>query len=146
MKYLARYQTWVDNHAFDEATRKELMDLADDHKEIEERFFQDLEFGTGGLRGILGAGTNRMNTYTVRRASQGMADYILANTTDGKERGVAISHDSRRYSRDFAIETALIMVQNGIKAYLFEDLRPTPQLSFTIRHLGCIASGRGLLL
>ena len=139
MDYMQRYAAWRDNAAFDEATRAELAALADNATEIEERFFQDLEFGTGGLRGVLGAGTNRMNTYTVRRASQGLADYILANSKDGKTRGVVVSHDSRRFSRQFALETALIMVQNGIKAYVFEDLRPTPQLSFAIRHLGCVS-------
>ena len=139
MELLKRYESWRDNAAFDDVTRAELAALADNAAEIEERFHQNLEFGTGGLRGILGAGTNRMNTYTVRRASQGLANYILANTTDGAGRGVAVSHDSRRFSREFALETALIMVQNGIKAYVFADLRPTPQLSFAIRRLGCIA-------
>ena len=140
MEYMKRYAAWRDNAAFDKDTRAELDALADNLTEIEERFHQDLEFGTGGLRGILGAGTNRMNTYTVRRASQGLADYILANAGENaKKQGVVVSHDSRRYSREFALETALIMVQNGIKAYVFEDLRPTPQLSFAIRHLGCIA-------
>jgi len=107
--------------------------------EIAERFHKDLEFGTGGLRGIMGAGTNRINPYTVRRASQGLADYILDKTTDGAKRGVVVSYDSRRYSRRFAEETANIMAKNGIKAYLFADMRPTPQLSFAIRHLGCVA-------
>ena len=139
MEYMKRYAAWRDNAAFDDATRAELAAIADNTNEIEERFFQDLEFGTGGLRGILGAGTNRMNTYTVRRASQGLADYILAKAPDGKQRGVVISHDSRRFSREFALDTALIMVQNGIKAFVFTDLRPTPQLSFAIRHLGCIS-------
>ncbi|MCL2574694.1 MAG: phospho-sugar mutase [Defluviitaleaceae bacterium] len=139
MEHIKRYELWRDNPALDADTRAELLSIANNDNEIIERFHQDLAFGTGGLRGILGAGTNRMNIYTVRRASQGLADYILENTTDGKARGVVVSHDSRRYSRKFALETALIMVQNGIKAYVFEDLRPTPQLSFAIRHLGCIA-------
>ncbi|MCL2396489.1 MAG: phospho-sugar mutase [Defluviitaleaceae bacterium] len=139
MEYMKRYQTWRDNDAFDEATRAELAAIAENSAEIEERFHQDLEFGTGGLRGVLGAGTNRMNVYTVRRASQGLADYILANSHDGRERGVVVAHDSRRFSRQFALEAALVMVQNGIRAYIFKDLRPTPQLSFTLRRLGCIA-------
>ena len=139
MEHIKRYELWRDNPALDADTRAELLSIADDAGEITERFHQDLAFGTGGLRGILGAGTNRMNVYTVRRASQGLADYILENTEDGAARGVVVSHDSRRYSRQFALETALIMVQNGIKAYIFTDLRPTPQLSFAIKHLGCIA-------
>ena len=139
MEYMKRYEAWRENPDFDEETRAELAAIGDNPGEIQERFYQDLEFGTGGLRGVLGAGTNRMNIYTVRRASQGLADYILANTTDGKTRGVVVSHDSRKFSREFALETALIMVQNGIKAYVFKDLRPTPQLSFAIRHLNCIS-------
>jgi phosphoglucomutase len=139
MEHKKRYELWRDNPALDNDTRAELLSIENDENEIMERFHQDLAFGTGGLRGILGAGTNRMNVYTVRRASQGLADYILENTADGKARGVVVSHDSRRYSRKFALETALIMVQNGIRAYIFPDLRPTPQLSFAIRRLGCIA-------
>jgi len=139
MEYMKRYEAWRESPDFDEETRAELAAIGDNPSEIQERFYQDLEFGTGGLRGILGAGTNRMNIYTVRRASQGLADYILTNTADGKARGVVVSHDSRRFSREFALETALIMVQNGIKAYVFKDLRPTPQLSFAIRHLKCIS-------
>ncbi|MCL2375832.1 MAG: phospho-sugar mutase [Defluviitaleaceae bacterium] len=139
MEHIKRYELWRDNAAMDDETRAELLAIAEDAQEIEERFHQDLAFGTGGLRGILGAGTNRMNVYTVRRASQGLANYILENTTDGAARGVVVSHDSRRFSRQFALETALIMIASGIKAYVFEDLRPTPQLSFAIRQLGCIA-------
>jgi len=139
MQHIKRYELWRNNPALDADTRAELLSIENDENEIAERFHQDLAFGTGGLRGILGAGTNRMNVYTVRRASQGLANYILDNAADGKARGVVVSHDSRRYSRKFALETALIMVQSGIKAYIFEDLRPTPQLSFAIRRLGCIA-------
>ena len=139
MEHIKRYQAWRDNSSFDEATRAELLAIAENDDEIQERFHQDLEFGTGGLRGILGVGTNRMNIYTVRRASQGLADYILANSKDGKKRGVVVSFDSRKFSREFAFETALIMVQNGIRAYVFSELRPTPQLSFAIRKLNCIA-------
>ena len=137
--YRAVYELWANGEAFDKETRDELLAISNDDKEIEERFFRDLEFGTGGLRGILGAGTNRMNIYTVRRASQGMADYILANEPSGKGKGVVIAHDSRRYSKEFAEQSALIFAQNGIKAYLFESLRPTPLLSYSILQLGCIA-------
>jgi len=139
-KYMEKYWQWVNNPAVGESVRAELTLIADDHAEIAERFHKDLEFGTGGLRGIIGAGTNRMNIYTVRRASQGLADYILATTAPGAAgRGVAVSYDCRRFSKEFALETALIMVQNGIKAYVFEEMRPTPMLSFAVRELGCIA-------
>jgi phosphoglucomutase len=137
--HMQRYQEWLNNPALGEAARAELASISDNESEIAERFHKDLEFGTGGLRGIIGAGTNRINIYTVRRASQGLADYILATTDDGAKRGVAVSYDSRNFSKDFALETALIMVQNGIKAYVFEDMRPTPQLSFAVRELNCIA-------
>ncbi|MCL2620414.1 MAG: phospho-sugar mutase [Defluviitaleaceae bacterium] len=136
---MEKFQQWLDHPTLDEDTRAELLCLSGNEKEIAERFHKDLEFGTGGLRGIMGAGTNRMNVYTVRRASQGLADYILDKTTDGAGRGVVISYDSRKDSRKFAEETANIMLKNGITAYLFEEMRPTPQLSFAIRHLGCIA-------
>ncbi|MCL2574886.1 MAG: phospho-sugar mutase [Defluviitaleaceae bacterium] len=139
MEHLKIYQQWLTNPALGEKSRTELLSIADNDTEIAERFHKDLEFGTGGLRGIIGIGTNRMNIYTVRRASQGLADYIIAVAPNEKERGVAVSHDNRHFSKEFALEVALIMAQNGIKAYLFEDLRPTPQLSFAIRELGCIA-------
>ena len=137
MEYKVRYQEWLSNPYFDEVTRDELAALADNDKEIKERFFQDLEFGTGGLRGILGAGVNRMNLYTVRRATQGLANYIRKQ--GGEQKGVAIAYDSRRMSPEFALDTALCLAANGIKAYLFESLRPTPELSFAVRELGCIA-------
>ena len=137
MEYKVKYQEWLANPYFDEVTRAELAALKENEKEIKERFFQDLEFGTGGLRGILGAGVNRMNLYTVRRATQGLANYIRRQ--GGEQKGVAIAYDSRRMSPEFAMDTALCLAANEIKAYLFESLRPTPELSFAVRELGCIA-------
>lgn len=137
MEYVKKYQEWLTNTYFDEATRAELSALKDNDKEIEERFFKDLEFGTGGLRGILGAGINRMNLYTVRRATQGLANTIKKAGTQSK--GVAIAYDSRRMSPEFALDSALCLAANGIHAYLFEALRPTPELSFAVRTLGCTA-------
>ena len=122
---------------FDEDTKNELRAIADDENEIKERFYMDLEFGTAGLRGIIGAGINRMNIYTVRRATQGLANYIKKQ--GGEEKGVAIAFDSRRMSPEFAMEAAMTLAANGIKAYKFESLRPTPELSFAVRELGCIA-------
>ena len=127
----------MDNPYFDEATKEELRNIAGDENEIKERFYMDLEFGTAGLRGIIGAGINRMNIYTVRRATQGLANYIIKQGGAGK--GVAIAYDSRRMSPEFAEEAALTLAANGIKAYKFESLRPTPELSFAVRELGCIA-------
>ena len=132
-----RYEDWLENPYFDENTKNELRRIADDEKEIEERFYKELEFGTGGLRGIIGAGTNRMNIYTVRKATQGLANYIAK--VDKKSQGVAIAYDSRHMSPEFAQEAALCLAANGIKAYIFETLRPTPELSFAVRHLGCVA-------
>lgn len=132
--YQERYKLWSTDPYFDEETRQELSGLSDS-KEIEDRFYTDLEFGTGGLRGVLGAGTNRMNTYVIRKATQGLAEYILDCGEEGTKRGVVIAYDSRRYSDRFALEAALIFAQNGIKAYLFDSLRPTPELSFAVRHL-----------
>jgi len=137
MKYLDEYKKWLTDSYFDEATKKELEAIKDDEKEIKERFFKELEFGTGGLRGILGAGCNRMNIYTVRKATQGLANYIMKQK--GEKKGVVIAYDSRRMSPEFATETALCLAANNIKAYLFESLRPTPELSFAVRELGCIA-------
>ncbi len=137
MDYKEMYQEWMTNPYFDEDTKKELAAIADDDKEIEERFYADLKFGTAGLRGIIGAGINRMNKYVVRRATQGLANYILKQ--GGAEKGVAIAYDSRRMSPEFSEEAALCLAANGIKAYRFESLRPTPELSFAVRHLGCIA-------
>ena len=137
MDYKKRYEEWLTNPYFDEATRAELAALQGNDDEIKERFFKDLEFGTGGLRGILGAGVNRMNLYTVRRATQGLANTIKKQA--GESKGVAIAYDSRRMSPEFALDSALCLAANGIHAYLFETLRPTPELSFALRTLGCIA-------
>ena len=137
MVYLKKYEEWLSNPYFDAATRDELAALKENDNEIKERFFKDLEFGTGGLRGILGAGINRMNLYTVRRATQGLANYIIKQ--GGENKGVAIAYDSRRMSPEFAVDSALCLCANGIRAYLFEALRPTPELSFAVRELGCIA-------
>jgi len=137
MNYKQIYEEWMNNPYFDEETKKELTAIAGDEKEIEERFYADLEFGTAGLRGIIGAGINRMNKYVVRRATQGLANYIKKQ--GGEEKGVVIAYDSRRMSPEFSEEAALCLAANGIKAYRFESLRPTPELSFAVRHLGCIA-------
>ena len=137
MDYKEIYKDWLENPYFDEATKAELKGIADDEKEIEERFYMDLEFGTAGLRGIIGAGTNRMNVYTVRKATQGLANYIAS--VGGQSKGVAIAYDSRRMSPEFADEAALCLAANGVKAYVFESLRPTPELSYAVRKLGCIA-------
>ncbi|WP_070041876.1 phospho-sugar mutase [Robinsoniella peoriensis] len=137
MDYKSIYEGWLNNPYFDEATKDELKGIANDENEIKERFYADLEFGTAGLRGIIGAGTNRMNVYTVRKATQGLANYIAS--VGGKEKGVAIAYDSRRMSPEFADEAALCLAANGIKAYVFESLRPTPELSYAVRKLSCIA-------
>lgn len=137
MSYKDTYNDWLQNPYFDEATKEELRAIADDEKEIEDRFYRQLEFGTGGLRGVIGAGTNRMNIYTVRQATQGLANYIISQ--NGQEKGVAIAYDSRIMSPEFATEAALCLNANGIKTYRFTSLRPTPELSFAVRKLGCIA-------
>ena len=137
MNYLEEYKKWCESPEFDEETKKELLAIKDDEKEIEDRFYKELEFGTAGLRGIIGAGTNRMNKYTVGKATQGLANYILEQGTQNK--GVAISYDSRKMSKEFSMQTALILCANGIKTYLFESLRPVPELSFAIRELKCTA-------
>ena len=135
--YKAIYNEWLNSDYFDEDTKRELISIRDDEEEIRERFYTDLEFGTAGLRGIIGAGTNRMNIYVVRRATQGLANYILKQ--GGADKGVAIAYDSRHMSPEFADETARCLAANGIKAYRFESLRPTPELSYAVRKLGCIA-------
>ncbi len=137
MDYKSKFQFWLENDYFDEATKQELSAIKDDEKEVEDRFYKDLEFGTGGLRGVIGAGTNRMNVYTVRKATQGLANYILKQDSDKKS--VAIAYDSRRMSPEFADTAACCLAANGIKAYVFESLRPTPELSFALRTLGCIS-------
>ena len=136
-KYLEEYETWLSSPDFDEKTKKELEEIKNDEKEIEDRFYKELEFGTAGLRGVIGAGTNRMNKYTVGKATQGLANYILEQGT--QEKGVAISYDSRKMSKEFSLQTALILNANGIKTYLFENLRPVPELSFAVRELKCTA-------
>lgn len=137
MEYLEEYKRWCEGKEFDEKTKKELLEIKDDEKEIEDRFYKELEFGTAGLRGVIGAGTNRMNKYTVGKATQGLANYILEQGT--QEKGVAISYDSRKMSKEFSLQTALILNANGIKTYLFENLRPVPELSFAVRELNCTA-------
>ncbi len=137
MSYQEEFNFWLNDAYFDEDTKNELLAIRNDEKEIEDRFYKELEFGTGGLRGVIGAGTNRMNIYTVRKATQGLANYILKQ--GGKEKGVAIAYDSRRKSPEFADEAALCLAANGIKAYVFDALRPTPELSFALRKLGCIS-------
>ena len=137
MNYKDILNDWLTNPYFDEETKAELRGIADDEKEAEDRFYKELEFGTAGLRGVIGAGTNRMNIYTVRKATQGLANYI--KTVGGESRGVAIAYDSRRMSPEFADEAALCLAANGIKAYVFESLRPTPELSYAVRKLNFIA-------
>lgn len=136
--YRERYEDWLKEPALGAALKEELLKIADDEKEKEERFYTELSFGTAGLRGILGAGTNRINVHVVRRATEGLARY-LKTCCNGSDRGVAIAYDSRRLSAEFAKETALVLAQNGVKVYLFESLRPVPLLSFTLRRLNCIA-------
>ena len=135
--YMKIYQEWLSNPYFDEATKAELKAIEGDENEIKERFYMDLEFGTAGLRGIIGAGINRMNIYVVRRATQGLANYIIKQ--GAADKGVAIAYDSRNMSPEFAMEAAMTLAANGIKAYKFETLRPTPELSFAVRELGCVA-------
>ncbi len=137
MDYLKEYQRWCADEAFDEETKNELNAIKDNEKEIEDRFYKELEFGTAGLRGVIGAGTNRMNIYTVGKATQGLANYIIKK--QGEDRGVVIAYDSRHMSPEFSKEAALILNANGIKTYLFDELRPVPELSFAVRQLHCIA-------
>ena len=139
MDYMDKYNFWLTSPQFDEETRKELEAIKGNDLEIKDRFYKDLEFGTGGLRGIIGAGTNRMNKYTVGKATQGLSNYILKNNPEGKAMGVALAYDSRNMSPEFAEMSALVLNANGIKAYVFDELRPTPELSFAVRHLGCTA-------
>ena len=131
MEYKEVYESWLANPYFDEATKQELLSIKDDENEIKERFYADLEFGTAGLRGVIGAGTNRMNVYVVRKTTQGLANYIIKQ--NAADKGVAIAFDSRRMSTEFANEAALCLAANGIKAYIFDALRPTPELSFAVR-------------
>ena len=137
MGYMEEFKFWLEDEYFDAATKAELQEISNNEKEIEDRFYRELEFGTGGLRGVIGAGTNRINIYTVRKATQGLANYILKQGT--QEKGVAIAYDSRFMSPEFADEAALCLAANGIKSYVFDALRPTPELSFALRTLGCTA-------
>lgn len=137
MNYLEEYKRWCEDPSFDEETKKELLEIKNNEEEIKDRFYKELEFGTAGLRGIIGMGTNRMNKYTVGKATQGLANYIIEQGT--QDMGVAISYDSRKMSDEFSMQTALILNANGIKTYLFESLRPVPELSFAIRQLKCTA-------
>lgn len=137
MEYLKKYEDWCNEEIFDNETKQELLEIKENENEIKDRFYKDLEFGTAGLRGIIGAGTNRMNKYTVTKATQGLANYILKQ--GGEDRGVVIAFDSRRMSPEFSEEAALCLNANGIKTYRFETLRPTPELSFAVRKLSCIA-------
>lgn len=141
MNYKEKYYRWLANTNVDQSTKKELESLPE--KEIEERFYCDLEFGTGGLRGVMEAGSNRINVYTIRLATQGLANEIADLGDDAKKKGVVIAFDSRNNSKLFAAETAKVLCANGIKTYLFDDLRPTPELSFAVRHLGCV---RGVVI
>ena len=133
----ANYESWLKSTAVDEATKEELRAIESDEKEVEDRFYKELEFGTGGLRGVMGAGSNRMNRYTIRKATQGLANYIKKQGTENQ--GVAIAFDSRNHSQEFAQDAALCLAGNGIPAYVFPSLRPTPMLSFAVRQLGCTA-------
>ncbi|MFY9176168.1 MAG: phospho-sugar mutase [Caldicoprobacterales bacterium] len=139
MEYKVKYEQWLNSPIIDEKTKEELKSIASDENEIEDRFYKDLEFGTGGLRGIIGAGSNRVNIYTVGKATQGLANYIVKHGKEAMDRGVAIAYDSRRMSAEFAERVALIFCGNGIKAYLHSELQPVPVLSFSVRELGTIA-------
>lgn len=136
-EYKIKYEKWLNDPAISDQDKEELRSIAENQKEIEDRFYKDLEFGTAGLRGVIGIGTNRINTYTVRKATQGLANYIIKK--GGQNRGVAIAYDSRRMSKEFSEQAALCLNANGIKTYRFESLRPTPELSFAVRELGCIS-------
>lgn len=139
MDYMKKYQEWLDSDIFDEGTKAELKHIKGDEKEIEDRFYKELAFGTGGLRGVIGAGTNRINIYTIRKATQGLANYIIREGQEAMAKGVVIAFDSRRFSPEFSDESARVLAANGIKAYVFDSLRPTPELSFAVRELGAIS-------
>jgi len=139
MNFQKEYEIWLNSPVVDDETKNELRLIADKESEIQDRFYKDLEFGTGGMRGVLGAGSNRLNIYTIRKATQGLANYILSSDAYKQGMGVAIAHDCRRMSPEFTLEAALVLNANGIKTYVFDSLRPTPLLSFAVRHLGCVA-------
>ena len=139
-EYIKNYNEWMNNPYFDDETKQELKAIQNDEKEIEDRFYKELEFGTGGLRGVIGYGTNRINKYTVRKATFGLCNYILKKCKeDGQKRGVVIAYDSRHKSKEFCIEAAKTLAACGIKAYIYDILRSTPQLSFSVRYLNCVA-------
>lgn len=135
---MSRYRDWLVSDYFDEKTKEELEAIKEDEAEIEDRFYKNLDFGTGGMRGKMGAGTNRVNKYTIRKATQGLANYIINYSDDGREKGVVIAHDSRHNSPEFSLEAALVLAANGIKTYLFDGMRPTPELSYSVRELGAV--------
>ena len=137
MNYKEEYQNWLNSSFIDKETKEELNQIKDDEKEIQDRFYKNLEFGTAGLRGVIGAGTNRMNKYTVFKATQGLANFVIKQK--GQDRGVAIAYDSRHMSKEFSEIAANCLNANGIKAYVFESLRPVPELSYAVRKLRCIA-------
>ena len=143
MDFKDNYKKWIESDAVDSATKNELNDIAGNETETEDRFYKDLSFGTGGLRGVMGAGTNRMNVYTVRKATQGVANEILSHGHEFVEKGVVIAYDSRNNSKDFAYECTRVLSANGIKTYIFDSLSPTPELSFAVRYLGC---ARGIVI
>ena len=143
MGFKDNYMKWIESDAVDSAVKDELNNIAENEKETEDRFYKDLSFGTGGLRGVMGAGTNRMNVYTVRKATQGVANEILSHGSEFADKGVVIAYDSRNNSADFAYECTRVLSANGIKTYIFDSLRPTPELSFAVRHLGC---ARGIVI
>ncbi|MFW6025538.1 MAG: phospho-sugar mutase, partial [Candidatus Woesearchaeota archaeon] len=138
MSYKAKYREWLISDYFDDETKAELESIEDDEEEIEDRFYKDLTFGTGGMRGKIGAGTNRINKYTIRKATQGFANYIINYLENGRDKGVVIAYDSRHKSPEFAKETALVLNGNGIKTYIFDELRPTPELSYAVRKLDAV--------
>lgn len=137
MDYIYKYQQWIENENIDNKTKKELLELKGNHNEIEERFYKDLEFGTGGVRGLIGAGSNRINIYTIRKLSQGLSNYLNNINVKKNKKSVVIAYDSRHYSKVFALQAALVLAGNDIKVYIFENLRPTPELSFAVRYLNC---------
>ncbi len=139
MDYMQEYKKWLGEKALTDAEREELKAVEGNKEEIESRFYAPLSFGTAGLRGVLGVGLNRMNRFTVGQATQGLANLVIQNGGDAMKRGVAIAYDSRNFSKEFADQCASILAANGIKVFLFDELRPTPELSFAIRHRGCIA-------
>ncbi|BBM37290.1 phospho-sugar mutase [Pseudoleptotrichia goodfellowii] len=140
MEFMEKYEYWLNSDSVDEKDKEELRSLKDNPKEIEDRFFKDLSFGTGGIRGVRGIGTNRINKYVIRKATQGLANYMLKyNEKEAREKGIIIAHDCRIGSREYALNTARVMAANGIKAYIYSDLRSTPELSFGVRYKGCLA-------